>query len=1252
MIICLMAEAQKIEVNKYRIDRTDKGFVINGTVTATDLNPPGQVVESDILSVVACIKQNSSSQYPKLPESRYIVYPPGSVTAYTPGSGAGGTMTKEEYEGIGIAKINVAGLPLRTIPVWSSYGGIRDWMNKAPSTVMMGFEGIVPLEYEGKEVKIVATLEHVWGGPYANWPAYSYAHAIVYEDILKDVAGTTSREKRQLTLDDIIYKYKVFGNNPRKWPDGNEDDKALVGPAPCGALNNIFDSVLRDMVYKRYNCIAMQYKTLVLLNELKNSGELENFDYMPVTGISLPYPEHNAVVIWPKGGDWKKDGIILDPHGWQKPYWYSVKDGVFEWHFDRQFFDVYPNFEQYPSEKSPKYTLENFSKNPEKIDRWGNGEQAMTPWDEPPTERKFVPVTKGWDTHIAVYCPVEVLVVDSQGHQFGRTERGDAVSEFQPNASYHWQDEKGERQFYLMLPEGSYEIKLRGIRAGPFHLLTYTKETGMLDYGENPIDAGDELTLVVSLSQNPRLILNDGREAQPKAIPLPNLSSSRIGEDEPVLSSEIEDARVYEYPYLNWDDANWGGWESLALKSNVNGLPNTRGRIFLRFDAEAIPYNRETDRVLLRLTHLPTEQDANVTANLYRVLEPWNEGNGTYHPGQQEPDARGAVSWNNQPTFDANRSWASQELYPSSSSYNVSWDITDLVDGWISGEFANYGLILAGDGEGTASYSHIFASTESSDQLLRPAIVVIGPSADRSGEEIPDETEETEPKFLHPAAVNLKDARVYQYAYLNWNNANWGGWDYLALKSKVNGISDTNGRIYIWFDPALLGNISQDQDVYLQLVHWPTEQEGNMTANIFPVTEPWQEGNGTYHPGQNEPDAAGTISWSTQPAWEGETIWASQDLYPSPEPYNVSWNITGLARAWISGQLPNYGLVIVGSDEGAASYSHVFGSSNNPDPAMRPRILIGKAPRSSGTEGQEGKGGKKGLSTGSAILRDWDTTGDKFSFDNGTCSGGGYSDGQADLFIASRENDPIIHVFESPGIIDLGEVGLDGLRDAPESGYKENEPPIVGHTYVTKSRGKFGAIRLTDIKLPPEVPEAEYSFDWIYQPDGSRYLNSSQVISSDQSQNHLFLEVWTDENGTVLSGTPVLMMIDFPTYSLRDSVLTPTLPFGIGAEARAVIGIGRSLSGDLGGGASSSLYPINQLPYDADGVKITEIKGDVAIFDYQGKQITLGPGEKWQDSVEESRTVAGTEYKVEITTLIKNHGRVELQGGDEPAMKM
>ena len=194
-----------------------------------------------------------------------------------------------------------------------------------------------------------------------------------------------------------------------------------------------------------------------------------------------------------------------------------------------------------------------------------------------------------------------------------------------------------------------------------------------------------------------------------------------------VKASYLEDARVYEYSYLNWDNANWGGWDFLALKSNVDGIPNTRGRIYAWFDVTAIPSKYQTYRFLLRLVHWPTEQYGNTTANVYRITEPWEAGNGTYHPGQQEPDARGAISWNKQPSVDTDKVWASQELYPSSSVYTVYWDITDLVNGWIFGKFPNYGLAIIGKGEGNASYSHILCSSEMYNQSLRAAIVMAEP---------------------------------------------------------------------------------------------------------------------------------------------------------------------------------------------------------------------------------------------------------------------------------------------------------------------------------------------------------------------------------------------------------------------------------------------------------------------------------------------------------------------------------------------
>jgi hypothetical protein len=818
-----MAEAQKIEVQKYRIDRTDKGFVINGTVTASDLNPPGQVVEYDGLSVVAYIKQNSNSQFPKPPNSRYVRYPPGSVTAYTPGSGAGGTMTKEEYEGIGIAKINVVDLLLRPTPVWSSYGGIGDWMKKAPSTVTMNFEGIVPLKYEGKEVKIVATLAHSWGGPYAWESAYSYAHAIVYEGILK--AETTK----------IL---KFCENSCRIEFDDNTDTARVNGFSPGSS----------------YTWKVEGAKIL--------SGQNTN-------SIKIDWSHRDGLVFYIS---------VIDA---AKACWSSSQSSI-----------------SVPDElRTLSVTVKRVKGDFAEIDRDGSG--------------NLEPLEAGTSVNINAHI---VTGIDSE-----------VVLEF---------SNRGEITVKEMT---KFTIRDWAMR-----------DTGLVC--KTDIKVGE-----LDVKVDPKLKNVDWSVSTPT-------SCTGVRGTHFLISHNVD---------LN--------------KTTVTAIEGIVGVKCLSLD-------------------LP---EMNITAGQRISVD--------------------------ESCFSPVEYLSPEEIYAitNQSEESTGVKVTTSIDGELG-----------------------YNSTQ----------------------------------------INLSDARVYEYPYLNWNNANWGGWDYLALKSNVNGISDTNGRMYIWFDPALLGELSQDQAVYLQLVHWPTEQDGNITADIFRVTERWEEGNGTYHPGNNEPDAAGTISWSGQPAWDKGMIWSSQELYPSAEPYNVSWNITGLVRAWTSGKFANYGLVIVGSDEGVAGYSHIFGSSDNPDQALRPMILIKKAPRSFGTEGQEAKGGKKGLSKGSAILRDWDTTGDKFSFDNGTCSGCGYSGGQADLFIASREKDPIIHVFESPGIIDLGEVGLDALTEAPESGYKENEPPIVGHTYVTKSQGKYGAIRLTDIKLPPEVPEAEYSFDWIHEPDGSRYLEGVGLV--------------------------------------------------------------------------------------------------------------------------------------------------------------
>jgi len=132
-----------------------------------------------------------------------------------------------------------------------------------------------------------------------------------------------------------------------------------------------------------------------------------------------------------------------------------------------------------------------------------------------------------------------------------------------------------------------------------------------------------------------------------------------------------------------------------------------------------------------------------------------------------------------------------------------------------------------------------------------------------------------------------------------------------------------------------------------------------------------------------------------------------------------------------------------------------------------------------------------GLTSGYAKIKDWDRAHQAFSFSSGqvTSSGG-------DFFIAPRG----IHVFESPGIIDMGLIHLDAIGEAPASGYVEMTTPIDGHSYVVRSNGKYGKFYIEETYdwLDP----VEYGISWVYQTNGTRTFegSSSSVQSTTSGQ--------------------------------------------------------------------------------------------------------------------------------------------------------
>lgn len=323
-------------------------------------------------------------------------------------------------------------------------------------------------------------------------------------------------EEENTSWDDIEKWYKAWGESEKTWPDGTTDKKALEGPSSGGARNNFWCS-LGDTECCRFSCVAMQWKVLYFLNDLKKTGKLQGWDYMPVYGVCPPlYPEHNAVVIWQKGEDWGKDGIILDPHGKQRAYSYSVKTKIFSWKPVNAYEDVYPGIPGGSAAVTDKYKLDNFDNNPNEIDRWGNGPDAKTPWQ---SKGAKPPETSGVAAEID--CPVDVLIVNSKGERLGVLENGSQVAEFEPIDFYFWMDEEGDKQWFFFLPEDTYKVNITGTGYGTFGLLIGYPGKEVHDYGGNLSIGTWEQAILTIGPEGDDLTLANGSKPMFEIISLP-----------------------------------------------------------------------------------------------------------------------------------------------------------------------------------------------------------------------------------------------------------------------------------------------------------------------------------------------------------------------------------------------------------------------------------------------------------------------------------------------------------------------------------------------------------------------------------------------------------------------------------------------------------------------------------------------------------------------------------------------------------
>ena len=109
---------------------------------------------------------------------------------------------------------------------------------------------------------------------------------------------------------------RILGEYHRKIPDGIH---------PSGITNNIVSVYSSRM--DKWTCGSYQRQVLDLLKSLRFNKNpciadlMSDWDYGPIQAF---FGGHQAVVIYPRGGDWMKDGIVLDPWIRQTARAYSI----------------------------------------------------------------------------------------------------------------------------------------------------------------------------------------------------------------------------------------------------------------------------------------------------------------------------------------------------------------------------------------------------------------------------------------------------------------------------------------------------------------------------------------------------------------------------------------------------------------------------------------------------------------------------------------------------------------------------------------------------------------------------------------------------------------------------------------------------------------------------------------------------------------------------------------------------------------
>jgi hypothetical protein len=312
--------------------------------------------------------------------------------------------------------------------------------------------------------------------------------------------------------------------------------------------------------------------------------------------------------------------------------------------------------------------------------------------------------------------------------------------------------------------------------------------------------------------------------------------------------------------------------------------------------------------------------------SLHRVIQPWSELDVTLGSGPSFDDT--AIEIKTVTTVGGG-SWGSPFM-----EYEgwLEFDVTALYRDWVSGAQANHGVMFRIDNEYCANGDEfvLFTSDYAADATLRPKLVVTSTSTTITLQPGPGLNDNLDTGN----AVGGKDS-----AFVWPDGSNSGADEVLRLYNSPCNIGVTPA--YLGFDlegiPAgglTAAKIAIYTSVYWNGSGWPWQV--SPVLSLRRVTQPWGEMEVTavHQPACDETPLASHTITTVGGGTSGSVFMEYQGW--------LEFEVTDLCRAWLTGILPNDGVMFRIDNEYCANGDEcvLFSSDYAADPSLRPKLVL------------------------------------------------------------------------------------------------------------------------------------------------------------------------------------------------------------------------------------------------------------------------------------------------------------------------